>query len=160
MEMTKYNDNLTQERLKELLHYNPDTGDFTWIVTKGGVLRGSVAGSKDNYGYLIIRVDVQRYKAHRLAFLYMENKFPLDQVDHINRIRDDNRWINLRNATGSENQQNKVSNTDFIGVSFQSSIDKWVANSTQKGGKRKHLGVFKTHLAACYRRWAYDLETL
>ena len=98
---------VTQERLKELLDYNPETGDFTWRKTTGGRLGGTVAGAiAKNAGYTQIRVDRRKYFAHRLAFLWMTGEWPEDMVDHINRNRADNRWCNLREANRSLNNLN------------------------------------------------------
>ena len=85
------NQTLTQSRLKELLHYNPETGIFTWLVSKKGVKIGNIAGSVNSIGYRYISVDRILYKASRLAWLFIEGYFPENDVDHINRIRDDDR---------------------------------------------------------------------
>lgn len=98
---------LTQDRLKELLHYDEDTGMFTWIVSTARCVKvGDIAGSKNGKGYLHIMVDKRIYLAHRLAFLYVHGRFP-EFTDHINWIRDDNRISNLREVTQQENNQNK-----------------------------------------------------
>jgi len=103
---------LTQEMLKELLHYNPDTGIFTWTdKVRNKNRKGAIAGSVYSKGYLMIKVNNQwnknRYLAHRLAFLYMEGYFPENDIDHINRIPLDNRWCNLREVSKSCNAKNK-----------------------------------------------------
>ena len=93
---------LTQGKLKELLHYQPDTGKFIWLK---GVCEGRQAGTHSK-GYVIIKLEQQRYAAHRLAFLYMTGKWPTLHVDHIDRTRDNNTWLNLRDVTRCENMQN------------------------------------------------------
>lgn len=96
---------LTQEQLKAALHYDPLTGVFTRLT---GKWRGRVAGTINKQGYRYIcfgRADL--YRAARLAYLYMEGKWPDAVVDHINGIRSDDRYSNLRPATLMENQQNK-----------------------------------------------------
>lgn len=102
---------LTQEILKQYLDYNEWTGIFTWLKTEANSIKvGDTAGCYDQDGYVVITLLGKVYKAHRLAFLYMEGKLPpvtLD-VDHDNRITSDNTWTNIRTATRSQNQQNAV----------------------------------------------------
>ena len=141
---------LTQSRLKELLHYNPYTGIFNWIKRKG-----NVAGYSDK-GYIRIRVQDKLYAAHRLAWLYTHKTFPTNEIDHINRIKDDNRLINLREATRLQNNTNvgaRANNTSGMkGVCLHKPSGKWVAGISIKG-KSKHLGYFTTkqeaHAAYC-----------
>lgn len=95
---------ITQNTLKELFDYNPDTGLFTWKVAKARRIKaGDVAGNLNNTGYIHIRVDGKNYQAHRLAWLYTHGKFPDNCIDHINGIKDDNRISNLRDVTTQEN---------------------------------------------------------
>ena len=155
----KDNNPLTQERLKEYLKYNRDTGIFIWRVGRGGVHVNHPAGTKDKNGYIVIRIDGTGYKAHRLAFLYIEGRFPNKQVDHINRIRHDNKWENLRHSTIRENSENKINNNNFIGVCWRKSDRCWQAySSLSEEEGRVFIGRYKTHLAACYARWANDVQ--
>jgi hypothetical protein len=140
---------LTQERLHELLSYNPDTGIFTNLTQrKGSSKKGTVAGSKHSSGYIHITIDSKKYRAHRLAWLYVHGNFPEKYLDHINEIKDDNRLVNLRLATKQENGHNMssphIDNTSgFIGVSWYKKAKKWVARIAING-RQKHLGVFDT----------------
>jgi hypothetical protein len=86
---------LTAERLRELLNYDPDTGVFTWRVRPVHSHRvGDIAGSvRTTRGYRLIGVAGRVYKAHRLAWLYMMGEWPKDQIDHINRDPSDNRFL-------------------------------------------------------------------
>lgn len=93
---------LTAERLRELLSYDPETGWFTWRVTRssnGRADAGSRAGALRSDGYRHVTVDQHKYKEHRLAWLYMTGKWPEADLDHKNNTRDDNRFSNLRAAS-------------------------------------------------------------
>ncbi|MFY8105622.1 MAG: HNH endonuclease signature motif containing protein [Elstera sp.] len=115
---------LTQERLKSLLSYDPCSGHFTWLVDRGMMrCKGRRAGTPDDTGYLIIRVDYVIYKAHRLAWFYMTGKWPKEYIDHINGDKADNRWVNLREANPAQNSINsrpRQNKTGFPGVSISS----------------------------------------
>jgi len=139
---------LTQARLKELLHYDPETGVFTWRVGRVGCRAGSIAGSLNGCGYRQIGIDRRMHLLHRIAFLYVTGGFPQEELDHINGVRDDNRWVNLREATGSENRHNlggppSHNTSGFLGVYWCKRRQKWVAEIKLRGRKR-HLGYFDT----------------
>lgn len=101
---------MEQTRLKELLHYDPNTGIFTWRVNRRGrfARKGSVAGTVDFNGYIAMGVDNRRYYAHRLAWLYVFGYYPPEDTDHINEIKTDNRIVNLRCASRSENMRHSA----------------------------------------------------
>jgi hypothetical protein len=130
---------LTQARLRELLSYDPETGFFTW--RKSGKRAGKVLK-----GYVVLQVCRKRQRAHRLAWFYMYGEWPKHQIDHINRIRGDNRLCNLRDVPQSLNQQNqakahKNSSTGVIGVfrygnKFRAAIG--------LSGQTHYLGMFNT----------------
>lgn len=144
---------LSHERLTQLLHYDPETGVFRWRKSRGGYRAGSVAGCKTQ-GRIVIRVDRRSYLAHRLAFLYMVGAWPPEDVDHINGIGEDNRWVNLRAANNSQNSANRKSAnpSGLKGASWNKSKRKWEAHIT-KNYKRHYLGLFPTpeeaHMAYC-----------
>lgn len=110
--------NLTAARLREVLHYEPQTGVFHWIVTTSSRRPvGSVAGGPTSTGYARIGVDGVRYRSHRLAWLYMTGEWPSDQVDHKDNDRLNNRWENLRLVDNQMNQGNSgMSRNNTSGV--------------------------------------------
>jgi HNH endonuclease len=97
---------LTADRLRELLHHDPEMGKFIRRVRRGPVPTGALAGHRRRDGYLDIKVDGRLYLAHRLAFLYMTGHWPKYEADHCNLDKADNRWLNLREATRDQNNQN------------------------------------------------------
>lgn len=123
---------LTQEKLKELLSYNKDTGVFTWIKTKPHMARliGKNAGTMRKDGYYRAYIDNKRYYLHRLAWLYVYGEFP-KTIDHINQNKSDNRIENLRNVTQTENMRNRKkssNNTSGVtGVSYDNKRKKFFA---------------------------------
>lgn len=151
---------LTQARLKELLHYDPETGHFMWRVSRGRSATGSRAGTPNRAGYTQIRIDGGFHRAHRLAFLYITGEIP-PMIDHINRVKDDNRWANLRPATRQENAGNvglQSNNTSgHRGVAWDKCRGKWMAHGT-RDGRMKHLGYFISleEAAAAARAWRED----
>jgi len=135
---------ITQEELKELLNYNPETGIFTYKKKKAKCTPGKIAGTYHVNGYTHIQLNRKIYKAHRLAWLYVYGYFP-QFIDHINCDRGDNRLCNLREATLTQNNQNtKISknNTSGVkGVAWHKGAKKWCA-TMDANGKRMYLGLF------------------
>ncbi len=112
-----YLTDITQEYLKAILSYNPDTGLWHWLVDDWGRKKGELAGAINSDGYIQITINCKKYKAHRLAWLYMTGAWPENEVDHDNTFTNDNRWLNLREATGTENCYNyPVKVTNKLGV--------------------------------------------
>ncbi len=138
---------LTQEELKSQLHYDPDTGIFTRLVSNNKKHKiGDIAGGiNPSSGYYMIKVFGKRYSLHRLAWLYIYGYFPDLCIDHINRIRTDNRINNLRLSTNSENQQNRTicsnNKVGIKGVYKTKNYEKYVAQATLNG-KHYYLGHF------------------
>lgn len=154
---------ITQSLLKELLHYDMDTGALTWVADQRGHIRaGANAGSRRPNGYLSIKIRQRRYYAHRLAWLYVYGEWPKDQIDHINGVKDDNRIANLREATHAKNGQNRTKQSNnssgFVGVSWHSRDRKWQA-TIKIDGANKHLGCFDApeaaHAAYCAAKAKY-----
>ena len=99
---------MNQQRLKECLRYDADTGLFHWIVKRKGVKKGGLAGSKMSHGYIAICIDGRDYTAHRLAWLYVHGSEPSGYIYHINGDRADNRLANLRGVSQMVNMQTSM----------------------------------------------------
>ena len=123
---------ITQEYLKSIFNYDPDTGDFTNIVDRNyNSMAGDLVGCINSKGYRVITMGSRNYRSHRLAWLYMEGVWPENQIDHINGARSDNRWENLREATCSQNRMNNLLNkNNKSGVSGVYYKNKWLARIT------------------------------
>lgn len=138
---------LTQARLKELLHYDPETGIFTYKLRFAHRIRvGDPVTSTNDNGYLRLCLRYKKYYLHRLAWLYMTGEWPLFQIDHKNTIRADNRWDNLREATNKFNNENRRSahRTSISGLlGVRKRKNKFLARIFADG-KERHLGAFDT----------------
>jgi HNH endonuclease len=150
---------LTADRLRELLHYDPETGNFTWRVrvarrvhvgdVAGSVCRDRLRGGHIAHAYRRNTIGGgrhgRRYPAHRLAWLYMTGEWPGGDLDHIDRNPTNNRWANLRLATNSQNQANTVAwatgTSGFKGVNWKNGAW-WARISVRR--RRAFLGCFDT----------------
>lgn len=153
---------MTQEELRALLEYEPDTGAFRWkvdrrmgrtgkghLISKAGAIAGGISKGT---GYRQIVVLTKHYLEHRLAHFWMTGKWPEGQVDHINGNRQDNRWINLRDVPENINKQNlrrarSDSKTGIQGVNFNPRKNKFVAR-IRTGGHQQTIGYFDCAQAA------------
>ena len=123
--------------LKERLIYDPNTGIF--------LRNRATAGSISGRGYVKIRIGKSQYYAHRLAWLYTYGEWPSNQIDHINRVKTDNRMCNLRDVSqlvNAQNSSNRATNTSgHRGVTWHKEIGKWMAQISVRG-KVRFLGYF------------------
>lgn len=148
-----------RDALMAALAYNPDTGVFTWKVSNSPRVKvGDVAGCKQGRGDRGIHVLGKKYKAHRLAWLFVNGHWPKNHIDHIDGNPLNNAFCNLRQASHQQNCQNQkrfCTNTSGVtGVSYQKNIGKWFAY-IWVNSKRLHLGYFdKLEEAAEVRRVA------
>lgn len=131
----------------DVLEYSPDNGCFAWKVKRGSCAVGKVAGTTDSKGYLQIGFQGTLYLAHRLAWYWRYGEWPSGPIDHINRVKTDNRLENLRLSSHKENCQNvgatKRSKSKIRGVDFHVKTGKWRA-TIRLNNKAKHLGLFDT----------------
>lgn len=136
---------LTYERLHEVLHYNPESGNWTWAISKPGrgCIKGTRAGTVKGNGYNYVTIDYCAYLSSRAAVLYMTGEWPEHEVDHKNLIKTDDRWKNLRAAARGENAANVPAHADnscgLKGV--KKCRDKWQARIMVRG-VNIHLGSF------------------
>jgi hypothetical protein len=156
---------ITQQELRRRLHYDPDTGIWTWLVgqrrdKRAGRLGGNSRGQKYWYVYIKELDFAQNGKSttsSHLAYFYMTGRWPDEEMDHINNIAVDDRWQNLRPVTRAQNEWNKGkyrnNKSGAKGVYFQHG--KWVAR-IRRNGIRQTIGNFLTphEAAAAYQRAA------
>lgn len=145
---------MTLDKVTAALSYNPDSGEFVWKSREDRPKEwntrraGKVAGGLDAHGYRTIVIDKVQYKAHRLAWLCVYGRWPVGDIDHINRDKGDNRISNLRECTRTENNQNRAATSSnsasgYTGVSFCKTTNRWRAK-IKADGKQIHLGRFDT----------------
>lgn len=162
--MSKEHTTLTQERLKELLEYDPETGIFTRRVTRSpNAMKSTVAGTIKENGYRKITIEKKHYYEHRLAWFYINGRWPIE-LDHIDGKRNNNRITNLRECNRYENCQNNGLRSDstsgLTGVSWANREQKWNA-VIWKTGKRHNLGYFhsKDEAHAVYLKAKAELHS-
>jgi hypothetical protein len=150
---------LTQERLKELLHYNPETGIFTRKCNRGNTKKGDIAGTPNTKGYLRLEICKKPYLNHRLAWLYVYGYFPENEIDHIDRDKTNNKISNLKEASRSCNMRNTklfITNTSGVkGVAWDKYVGKWAARITVNL-KFKGLGSYNNFDNAVCARLAAE----
>jgi hypothetical protein len=142
--------------IQEQITYDPETGLFTWLTGRNA--GKTTAGRLDNFGYRTIRVNDITFMTHRLAWFLVHGKHPEHCIDHINRVRDDNRLVNLREATRSQNAYNtkkQVNNTSgFKGVTYNKANDTWIAQIKDQG-VHMYLGSYKNKIDAAFAYQTY-----
>ncbi len=146
--MKTRNSTVTIERFRELLTYDPESGEFRRLVRKPKAPIGSVAGCIAPDGYQHIMIDYMRYKAHRLAWFVMTGSWPQGDIDHIDGDPGNNRFANLRDATVNENMQNRRranrnNRGGLLGTSWHKAANKWRADIVLDH-KQTYLGLFET----------------
>lgn len=150
---------LTKYKLMSILYYDPLTGIFRWKIKSNTTINvGDIAGATHCGGYITIGLLSKRYLAHRLAWLYMTGNHPKEQIDHINGIRSDNRFCNLREATNLQNSRNKgilsFNKSGYTGVRYKKDKNKYVAYITIDK-VQIFIGYYKTAELANEARTTY-----
>ncbi len=137
------------ERVRDLLAYDPDSGQFTWRAARGRIPAGAIAGATQSLGYRQIMIDGRRVLAGRLAWFYMTGDWPKQEIDHVNGVRGDDAFANLREATRSQNNQNRraYGRSGVKGAFWVQRQRKWRA-SMKLNGRVVTLGMFDTAEAA------------
>ena len=144
---------LSAKYVRSIFNYDKKTGRLVW-KERNNVSphinsrdQGKLAGWIEPKGYRAIEINSRAYKSHRIARLYVTGKWPKDQIDHINGVKADNSWKNLREATNKQNCRNqgprKNNVSGYKGVNWRKRNQKWVALISDYP-KRVHLGFFKT----------------
>jgi HNH endonuclease len=147
--------------LRRVFTYNPKTGDLLWksipwapqkISTR---LVGTRAGYNSTNKYVMLKINKRMYRAHRIIWAVVTGKWPKHYIDHKNGDAFDNRWENLREATHTQNNLNRVPVKSVSGlrrVIWNRDNKTWMARIKHKG-KLRHLGCFDTkeasYIVAC-----------
>lgn len=172
---------ITQKELKELVVYDPETGllfwkprELKWFTNEGKRSQEDIQKQwnnryaweqafaiKQENGYLIGGLFKQNFYTHRVIWFYMTGEWPKHDIDHINGIRNDNRWSNLREATRSENLKNQKkrfdNKTGQTGVHFRKNKNDYIA-FIHANGKRIHLCVTSSFDEACRVRKQAEID--
>jgi hypothetical protein len=151
----------TPIELQTLFHYNPETGDLTWKDDSPqwwyhSHKAGDIAGSLQAGGYRQVNLNHIPQLVHRMIWAIVTGAWPKHQIDHINMIRTDNRWCNLRAATNSQNSMNRGAQSNnksgMKGVHTHKD-GQYFTSSIRRDGIDYYLGIFKT---AADAKAAYD----
>lgn len=143
--------------------YDPGEGVVRWRGGRRGVVSGEKAGTIDKDGYLKVTLNKRRYVVHRIAFALAHGRWPIGDIDHVNRARTDNRVANLRETPRVGNTWNtgfRSNNKSGVkGVHKHSQNDAWIAQ-IRRHGKVHHLGSFRTvaEASAAYEKAAKEMS--
>jgi hypothetical protein len=142
---------LTRARLRELLRYNPKTGQFRWCKRPGGRHSPSAGHVSRQQDGRYFKIDGSMYSEHKLAWFYMTGRWCKPTIDHRDGNITNNRWNNLRRATASQNNANRRrprhNTSGYKGVYRSRRSGHWCAH-IGRNGQTIHLGTFPTPQAA------------
>lgn len=137
---------ITASYANEKLRYDPNSGSLTWAVKIGSRKIGQSAGYIDSLGYRRVALGGILFYAHRVIWLMVTGKWPQDQIDHKDRCRSNNKWLNLRPATFSQNRMNSkkpITNTSGAKGVYRIKNGKFIAYANPRKGK-VIFGIFDT----------------
>ena len=150
----------SQDCLRELFDYNPETGVLSWKVSRSNRVKvGGEAGRSLPNGYREVRIDLVGYYTHRLVWCWMTGEDPgVMQIDHIDRNKSNNSWVNLRLVDSQLNAINvgllSINESGVAGVSKHGIRKGYDARI--KINKRVYRKYFKTFGEAV--EWRKDME--
>ncbi|REC53831.1 HNH endonuclease [Rhodosalinus sediminis] len=164
--------------LRDLIHYDPDTGQLTWKARRpvnfthckrdpawvcriwNAKYEGRPAFGRREHGYIAGRVFGAHVYAHQVAFAIMTGQWPEAQIDHVNGRRSDNRWRNLRPTDSAQNARNtaisRSNSSGVVGVSWNREKRRWWAYIHPAKGRRHLLGSFRSKADAVAVRKAAE----
>lgn len=156
-----YNPLPDREELLKLLAYDELTGILTWKVNKGPNARaGNKAGSLSDKGYRVIKINGVSYFSHRIIWKMMTREEPIE-IDHIDGVKYNNKFSNLRSVTAAENNLNMrkfCTNTSGVtGVWWNHEKEKW-ASQISRNNKSERIGYFNNFEDAVAARKAAELK--
>jgi hypothetical protein len=169
---------LTAEYVRSILDYDAETGTLTWRYNSNKPLNwnaryaGERAGSVTNMGYIRLSINNKEYMAHRIIWLHQMGGMLKSEIDHINGIKADNRFCNLRLATRQQNEWNRPGHKNVSskhkGVFWVARDKRWRAEITHNG-RFQYLGqyeceelanlVYSEHADKLFGEYSYSEET-
>lgn len=135
---------ITQKNLCSVFNYDRDTGELTHKHTTLSGMEGDSATFSHSRGYLSTVIGGKQYLAHRIIYMMLTGTWP-DHIDHINHNKQDNRWVNLRSVSQSDNNRNvpksRNNSTGVTGVSLHKPTGRYRAYFS-RNSVPTHLGLF------------------
>ena len=167
----------TIEQIRQVLAYNPDTGDMTWLSRDASLFEGAKrspvimakiwnatwagkpALANIALGYRRGAVFGINFQAHRVAWAIFHGEWPKGEIDHIDGDRSNNRISNLRDTSRAENGRNlrmRSSNTSgYVGVTKEHGCKSWRAQVVLNG-QCFYVGAFPTPEEAAIARDSFE----
>ena len=146
--------------IKDWISYNPKTGEFKWIKSRGTIKAGSVTGATSPEGYIIIGFNGARLRAHRLAWFYTYGVFPSGVIDHIDNNKANNRIRNLRDVSHAENSQNRANSAHWLGGYVSASKNKCKSRNIDRRKGRYQVRVTLNKNQLVFGSWSTLEEAL